>query len=56
MAKKSKQINKRVTLECTECHERNYATTKNSKNNPERMELKKFCPRCKKTTLHKETK
>lgn len=49
-------INDRITLACTECKERNYATTKNKKNDPERIELNKFCKRCGKHTLHKETK
>lgn len=49
-------INDRIILECTECHEHNYATTKNKKNNPERIEVNKFCNRCGKHTLHKETK
>ena len=49
-------INDRIMLACTECKERNYATTKNKKNNPERIELNKFCKRCGKRTLHKETK
>ena len=29
----------RVTLACTECKQRNYNTTKNKKNNPDRIEL-----------------
>ena len=33
-----------------------YITTKNKKNTPERMELKKFNPILKKVTLHKEIK
>ena len=33
-----------VTLACTECKRRNYTTKKNKQNNPERMELKKYCP------------
>ncbi|MCT4611979.1 MAG: 50S ribosomal protein L33 [Clostridia bacterium] len=45
-----------VTLECTECKNRNYSTTKNKKTIPERMELKKYCKFCKKSTVHKETK
>lgn len=45
-----------ITLVCTECKERNYDTSKNKKNDPDRMEIRKFCPRCKKTTLHKEGK
>jgi large subunit ribosomal protein L33 len=45
-----------VTLACTECGERNYITSKNKRNNPDRLELKKYCPRCKKAILHRETK
>jgi len=45
-----------ITLACTESGERNYITTKNKRNNPERIELKKFCPRLNKYTLHRETK
>ena len=46
----------RITLACTECKQRNYDTKKNKKNNPDRLELNKYCPFCKKTTVHKETK
>ncbi len=45
-----------ITLECTECKNRNYSTTKNKKNDPDRLEMKKFCKFCKKHTMHKETK
>jgi len=45
-----------VTLECTECHERNYTTTKNKKNDAGRLELKKFCPVCGVHRLHRETR
>ena len=45
-----------ITLACTECKQRNYRMNKNKKNNPDRLELKKYCPFCKKETLHKETK
>ena len=45
-----------ITLACTECKERNYATSKNKRNNPDRVEITKFCPRCNKRTEHKETK
>ena len=37
-----------VTLACTECGDRNYITKKNKRNNPDRIELKKYCPRLKK--------
>lgn len=45
-----------VTLECTECKERNYLTVKNKRNNPDRLEMKKYCPRERRSTLHRETK
>jgi len=60
MAKKENRI--QVILECTE-HKTSgkpgtsrYITTKNKKNNPERIELKKFNPILKKYTIHKEIK
>ena len=45
-----------ILMECTECKRRNYATNKNKKNTPSRIELKKYCKWDKKVTLHKETK
>ena len=45
-----------ITLSCTECKQRNYQTNKNKKNDPDRIELNKYCKFCKKHTLHKETK
>ncbi|WP_081986904.1 50S ribosomal protein L33 [Planococcus sp. CAU13] len=44
-----------ITLACIETGEQNYTTTKNKRNNPERIELKKYCPRLRKMTLHRET-
>lgn len=46
----------KVTLACTECKQRNYNTMKNKKNDPDRLEMNKYCRFCKKHTLHKETK
>ncbi len=45
-----------ITLACTECKQRNYNTTKNKKNDPDRLELKKYCKFCKKHTTHRETR
>jgi large subunit ribosomal protein L33 len=56
MATKKKDIRPVITLECTECKERNYATTKNTRNTTGRLEIKKFCKREHVHTLHKETK
>lgn len=53
MAKEARII---ITLACTECKERNYTTQKNRNNDPNRLELRKYCPRCRKHTLHRETK
>ena len=41
---------------CTECKERNYLSKKNKRNNPDRLEVKKYCPRERRVTLHRETK
>jgi len=45
-----------VTIACSECKERNYSFRRNSKKEKEKLEIQKFCPRCKKRTLHKKTK
>lgn len=45
-----------LTLKCTECGEENYLTSKNKKKHPDRLELNKYCNKCKKVTLHKEKK
>ncbi|ABP67790.1 ribosomal protein L33 [Caldicellulosiruptor saccharolyticus DSM 8903] len=45
-----------IHLECTECKNRNYTTEKNKKNDPDRLELRKYCKFCRKHTLHRETK
>jgi large subunit ribosomal protein L33 len=45
-----------ITLQCGDCKERNYSTTKNRKTMTERLELKKFCRVCRKHTPHKEVK
>ena len=50
------KVDKMVVLACEDCKERNDTTTKNKKTIKDRMELKKYCPTCKKHTVHKETK
>ena len=55
MAKKG-EARENITLKCTVCGEQNFRTEKNKKNTTERLELNKYCPRCRKSTLHKETK
>ena len=46
----------KVTLACTECKQRNYHTTKNKKNDPDRLELRKYCRFCKASKPHRETR
>lgn len=45
-----------IGMACSECKEKNYATEKNKKNTTARLELRKYCPRCKGHTTHRETK
>jgi len=60
MAKKGNRV--QVILECTE-HKNSgvkgtsrYVTTKNKKNTPDRIEMKKYNATLKKYTIHKEIK
>ena len=54
MAKKEdRQV---INMACTECRQRNYATSKNRRNDPDRLELMKFCPRCRVRRTHRETR
>jgi large subunit ribosomal protein L33 len=45
-----------IHLACTQCHQETYTSMKNKKNDPQRLELKKFCPRCRAHILHREVK
>ena len=54
MAKAGSRI--KITLRCSECKQRNYNTMKNKKNSPEKLEMNKYCPFCRKHTKHVETK
>lgn len=62
MAKKAKGNRIQIILECTE-HKSSgmpgmsrYVTEKNRKNDPDRLEIKKYNPVLKKYTVHKEIK
>ncbi len=46
---------RKVILACTVCLSNNY-TTSTRKNSTKRLELMKYCPKCGRKTLHKETK
>lgn len=45
-----------VKLICTECKNEGYDVSKNKKNTPDRIELKKYCNVCQKQTTHREKK
>ncbi len=45
----------RVSLACSECNTRNYQTTR-KQDHKGQISLKKYCPTCKRHTVHKETK
>ena len=52
----STDVRPKITLACEVCKNRNYITKKNRRNDPDRMELKKFCPKCHLHTAHRETR
>lgn len=45
-----------IHLACTECRERNYTTQKNRRHDPDRIELSKYCRRCRVHRAHRETR
>jgi len=64
---KTKDVRLLISMKCTECDDLKegntqkrkkivYTTTKNRRNTPERLELKKFCPYCNTHTIHREVK
>ena len=56
MASKSSDVRPKITLACVDGKERNYITKRERGVRPDRMELSKFCPRCRKHTAHRETR
>jgi len=55
-ALEEEKMRSKITLACQTCKQRNYNTTKEKKNHPDRMEIKKYCRFCNKHTEHRETK
>jgi large subunit ribosomal protein L33 len=43
-------------LQCSECGEQNYITTKNRQDTQKKITLRKHCPRCNKHTEHREAR
>ncbi len=52
MAKAKREF---IRLKCSECGRVNY-TVKKNRNVQEKLALRKFCKKCRRHTLHKETK
>jgi len=46
---------KKIILLCDLCFSRNYTFLKSTNFNT-KLEIKKYCPKCNKHTLHKETR
>ncbi len=49
-------VRPKITQACQECKNRNNITRKNRRNDPDRLELKKYCPKDKRHTVHRETR
>ncbi|HRJ27104.1 MAG TPA: 50S ribosomal protein L33 [Fimbriimonadaceae bacterium] len=56
MAKKKGEIREIVRLVCTEDNKHYVVTTKNKRNTPDRLELKKYNPDLRRHTVHREKK
>ena len=56
VASKSTDVRPKITMACVDCKDRNYITKKNRRNNPDRLSMNKFCPKCGKHTEHRETR
>lgn len=54
MAKKDNRVE--LWLKCSECKNLNYTTKKNVRNTTDKLELKKYCNTCQKSTVHNEGK
>jgi large subunit ribosomal protein L33 len=53
---KVKRSDTLITLRCSVCKRKNYYTRKNKKTVERKIEFKKFCKWCRKTTPHKEAR
>lgn len=56
VAKKKGDLRVIIHLACSKCMRRTYTTTKNKKNDPQRLELSKYCPQCRVHAVHREAK
>ena len=56
MARRTTDARQIITLQCGDCRERNYSTVKNRRNDTQRLELRKYCSRCRGHKAHRETR
>lgn len=54
MAKKKGDVRFILGLQCTVCKSVNYISERNKLNTPEKLNLKKYCNKCRKIQIHKE--
>jgi large subunit ribosomal protein L33 len=52
----AKDDREHVTLACGNCEDRSYHTKKNKRNTTSRLELKKYCPKCRSHKVYRETR
>ena len=45
-----------IKFQCADCREINYNSRRNKKTVKQKLELKKYCKKCRKHTKHKEIK
>lgn len=45
----------KIHLKCSQCGARNYLTSKNKANHPDKIQVPKYCPKERQVTLHLET-
>ena len=53
---KGREDREHITLACSQCRSRPDHTVKNRRNDTERLELRKYCPRCRAHHPHRETR
>ena len=56
MAKKGAGARIIITMQCGDCRERNYTSSKNRRNDTQRLELNKYCSRCHEHKVHREVR
>ena len=56
MPRRTGEARQIITLQCGDCRERNYTTTKNRRNDPQRLELRRYCSRCRGHKTHREVR